>query len=126
MIATEPYFVLQQKWEEAVPGVVQRLAQTGYRVMCTFDLLDARAGQAACSCPHHGTDQCDCQMMVLLVYGMETQPVSLVVHSYDEMTWFYVVNTPQQRVDARSVDVIQQSLIPVDIPLRNDEPANLV
>ena len=83
MNAAEPYFVLQQNWEEAVPGVVQRFAQAGYRVVCTFDLQDARAGQAACPCPHHGTDQCDCQMMVLLVYGMEAQPVRLVIHSYD-------------------------------------------
>ncbi len=122
MIATEPFFVFYQKWEEAVPWAEQQLSQAGFKPLRTFDLQVARAGLPFCPCPHHGTDQCDCQMVVLLVYGKDSQPLSLVVHGHDGITWFYVVNTPQQRADARLLTLIQRELTPLEPPLTDDEP----
>jgi hypothetical protein len=123
MIATEPFLVLYQKWEEAVLWAEQQLTQAGFEALRTFDLQDARAGQSACPCPHHGTGSCNCQMVVLLVYGKDSQPLSLMLHGHDDTTWFYATNTPQQHADARLLSTIHQELIPIDMPLTNDEPS---
>jgi hypothetical protein len=36
-------------------------------------------------------EACDCQMVVLLVYGKENLPVSLVAHGHNGQTWFSLV-----------------------------------
>jgi hypothetical protein len=116
MIATEPLVIFYQKWEQAVPRAEQQLTRAGFEPLRTFDLQVARAGRSFCPCPHHGTDQCDCQMMVLLVFGKDGQPLSLVVHGHDDITWFYVVDTPQQHADARLLALIRQELAPPEPP----------
>jgi hypothetical protein len=91
------------------------------QVLRTFELQLARLALTECPCPHHGTDQCDCQMVVLLVYGDRSQPVSLVAHSHDGKTWFSLVDTPQQRADPHLEATIRQALaLPGIAPLRFD------
>jgi len=51
-------------------------------------------------------------MVVLLVYGSERQPVSILAHGYNGQTWFSVVDTPQQRADPRLEAAIRQALVP--------------
>jgi hypothetical protein len=51
-------------------------------------------------------------MVVLLVYGSECQPVSIVAHGYNGQTWFSVVDTPQQRADPRVEAAIRLALVP--------------
>ena len=102
-----PFLILEQPCDAAIDWVVQRIGNAGLQVVRTFDLHVARCKQgdthANCPCPHHGTEQCDCQMVVLLVYGSdghtssEHQPVSIVAHGYSGQTWFSVGDTPQQR-----------------------------
>ena len=87
----QPILCVQQPWEEAVPYFVERIRQAGMQVVRTFDLKETRIGALSCSCPDHGSGQCDCQMVILLVYGRENQPVSLVVYSRQGQTWFSLV-----------------------------------
>ena len=82
---------LQQPCDEAVQTFVERMEQTGLHVMRTFDLHQTRMAETACSCPHHGTQQCDCQMVVLMVYGKSAQPVSLMAHGHNGQTMFSLV-----------------------------------
>jgi hypothetical protein len=67
---------------EALQWTSQTLTQNGLRVIQTFDLNTARHTLEDCSCPHHGTSECDCQMVVLLVYGETGGPVTLILHGY--------------------------------------------
>jgi len=88
MYQNRPILFLRLPCEEAVLFVVQRMQQAGLTVMRTFDLHETRVEHTGCSCQHHGTDQCDCQMVVLLVYGKDTSPVSLIAHGHSGQTWF--------------------------------------
>jgi hypothetical protein len=106
-----PFLILDQPCDDAIEGVTRQIAITGMRVVRTFDLLVARHAHANCPCPHHGTDQCDCQMVVLLVYGSNGQPVSIVAHGHNGQTWFSMVNTPQQRADPRLETAIRLALV---------------
>lgn len=86
-----PIFYAKLPWDNAVPFFIERMRQSGLQVIRTFDLQETRAGEINCTCPNHGTEKCDCQMVVLLVYGKENQPASLVAHGHNGQTWFSLV-----------------------------------
>jgi len=116
MSDNSPFLILEQPCDAAIDWVVRQIGSAGLRVVRTFDLQVARCNQidahANCPCPHHGTDQCDCQMVVLLIYENDRQPLSIVAHGHDEQTWFSVVDTPQQRADPRLEANIRRALVP--------------
>jgi hypothetical protein len=105
-----PFLILEQPCNEAAAWVIRQVSGAGLQVLRTFDLQDARHDPTECPCPHHGTDQCDCQMVVLLIYGGDYQPVSLIAHSHDAKTWFSLVDTPQQRAHPHMQRAILQAL----------------
>ncbi|OGO11195.1 MAG: hypothetical protein A2032_05085 [Chloroflexi bacterium RBG_19FT_COMBO_49_13] len=106
------FLVLEKTCDDAVEWFSEQVAQKGLRVVRTFDLKDARHANVDCPCPHHNTAQCDCQMVVLLVFQTGHQPISIVAHGYNGQTWFSVVDNPQQRADPRIEEAIRMVLIP--------------
>lgn len=106
-----PILIVDQACGDAIDWVVQELTIIGLQTLRTFDFQAARDANTGCPCPHHGTDPCDCQMVVLLVYKGNRHPVSLVAHGHNERTWLYMVDTPQQRADPYLEATIQQALV---------------
>lgn len=96
--------------DEVFTWLNQSLARKGLRVLRTFDLHEARLALEGCSCPHHGTEQCDCQMVVLLVYGKAEEPVTLILHGNDGQTWLSLVNNSIQHMDQSIQLSIEQAL----------------
>ena len=77
---------IQRSCDEVAARLAQTLAQNGLGVNRSFDLHSARATHTNCTCPHHGTALCDCQLVVLLVYEQNNGPVTLLVHGRDGQT----------------------------------------
>ena len=72
---------------EVVSRILTRsLEIAGYQVILSFDLQRARAVHTPCVCPHHGNAECDCQMIVLLVYLSDGKPYPLLIHGRDRVT----------------------------------------
>jgi hypothetical protein len=88
-----PFLIVEQNCDNALQWANQQLSGAGLRTVRTFDLQDARAGSNDCCCPHHGTEQCDCQMVVLLVYGSGKEPETLILHGCDGKTWLSLAHT---------------------------------
>ncbi len=127
MSENTPFLKLEQPCGVAVDWLAAQVSRAGLSVMRTFDLQVARHAQAVCPCPHHGTDQCDCQMVVLLVYQVGPQPIALMAHGYSGQTWFSVVDTPQQRADPRLEAIIRHLVErPVLHPINLDNKAHAV
>ena len=82
-----PFLVLDQSCEQVQAWVKEKLTGADFRVVPTFDLQVARSAHPDCSCPHHGTDECNCQLVVLLVYGRRADPATLILHGQDGKTW---------------------------------------
>ena len=77
------------------------------RVMQTFDLrLTSPLKPGYCTCPHHGTNECDCQMVVVLVYGKAAEPATLILHGNDGQTWLAIADDPRQRADVKLITAI--------------------
>ena len=111
MNSFSPFFSADRSYDEVLPWLKQQLSDAGLRMMQTFDLrLTTSLQQGQCTCPHHGTDQCDCQMVVLLVYGNGPEPASLILHGNDGHTWLSLVDQPAQHAETKIVSTIQQAL----------------
>ena len=107
-----PFLVLDKTCDEAVAEVMQQLVSTNLQVLRTFNFQVSQTAFQQCSCPNHGTEQCDCQMVVLLVYCDKLPPISLVAHGHDGKTWFTLVDSPEQRAAPRSLAAIRNALVP--------------
>ncbi len=111
MNSFSPFFSADGSYDEVLPWLKQQLSGAGLRVMQTFDLRltpSVQAGQY--TCPHHGTDQCDCQMVVLLVYSNVPEPATLILHGNDGHTWLSLVDQPAHHADTKIVSTVQQAL----------------
>jgi hypothetical protein len=103
--------VMDGESQAAIAQATQALTAAGLQVVRSFDLQVARSLHVGCACPHHGTDQCNCQMVVLLIYGSNKPPLTLVAHGHDGQTHFALVDSPSQRPDTGIVADILQLLI---------------
>jgi hypothetical protein len=75
----------------AIGAITAVLERRGYEVIRSFDLQSALSTQVEhCPCPHHGTEACTCQYVVLLAYPQTTNvpvpPRVLTVHNYGQLT----------------------------------------
>ena len=126
--------VLKCDCDEAVEQVTGALTQAGLRVLRSFDLrqawrhpigegslgglraassFDLRSAMSApgdCSCPYHGAESCDCQMVVMLVYGTAGVPATLVAHGHNGQTWITLIDTPEQRPAPDVATAVTQTL----------------
>ncbi len=121
MNETVRLLTLKRGCEEATDQAIVLLAGSGLRIIRSFDLQSARSAHGECTCPHHGTAQCTCQFVVLLVYGPAGDPVTLVAHGQDGYTWFSLVDTPRQPADSKLRARITQALLPDNFYM-TDEP----
>jgi hypothetical protein len=119
-----PFLVLDQSCKQALTWVNQMLADAGLRSMQTFDLQVARLAHPDCLCPHHGSSQCNCQMSVLLVYGKQETPSTLVIHGQDGRSWISLAGSFGRHSNPYLDHVIRQILIPPSPALPNPTEAN--
>jgi len=105
-----PFLSVNHPCDEGLQWTKKQLLQVGLRPIQTFDLHTARLTLQDCSCPHHGTNQCDCQMIVLLVYGNATDPATLILHGNDGLTWISLAENPNQRTDEKMISAIKEAL----------------
>jgi hypothetical protein len=120
MYSTSSFLTIEKNGDEAVDWVVQQLSRAGLQVNRTFDLQEARLSHLDCTCPHHGSETCNCQMSVLLVYQKEQPPASLLLHSFHESTWLYLVDTPSQPV-GKDLVLLIRTVLALPVPVVNQE-----
>jgi hypothetical protein len=105
-----PFCQINCSCDEALQWTKKKLSQAGLRALQTFDLHTARHALEGCYCPHHGTSKCDCQMLVLLVYGEAVEPATLILHGNDGQTWLSLVDSPGQKTNAGIAAAIKSVL----------------
>lgn len=96
--SSSPLMQFDRNCNQVIEESVNRLTRSGFTVVESFDLQIARANHTGCTCPQHGTDQCACQLAILLVYERDAFPVSLMVHGNQEWTEISIVETPDQKI----------------------------
>jgi len=110
MSMLSPFLTLNCSCDEALRWSSQHLTKSELRVIQTFDLYAARHALRDCPCPHHGTSDCDCQMLVLLVFGEAVEPVTLILHGNNGQTWLSIVEAPDQKSNSKTAAAIKNAL----------------
>ena len=105
-----PFRMLERSCEEALEWIRERLLQAGLRLMQTFDLQAVRGALGAPPCPHHGSEGCDCRIVVMLVYAEAGDPVTLILHGNDGHAWISIPENSQVRGGEKLITTIQQAL----------------
>src|SRR6266540_2342627 len=105
-----PFLTLSENCKQVDGWVRARLSRARLRVVQTFDLQIARLAHPDCSCPHHGTEQCSCQLVILLIYGKQEEPATLVIHGQDEKTWLSF-STPMETRSHQSLEASVRHLL---------------
>ena len=107
---TSLFLSVDQPCDNTLQWAKEQLSQSNLRAVQTFDLRSARIGLHDCSCLNHETDECDCQMVVLLVYGKSAEPITLILHSNDGKTWFSLSDNPHEPLDISLQKEIKKAL----------------
>jgi len=98
--------------DEAVKTITEALCGHGFYVLRSFDLRSAMtAAEVGCECPHHGTEKCDCQFIVLLIYGDATEPLTLTTHSHNHQTRVQIVRDATMNPDPHFVECVMAVLL---------------
>lgn len=105
-----PFLSVYSPCDEALPRISQQLKEAGLRSVQTFNLHSAMMGTHGCSCPNHGTEECDCQIVVLLVYGDAAEPVTLLLHGNSKQTWISLADSALQHPNPQLQITIQNAL----------------
>jgi hypothetical protein len=110
MNETSHFLEIDLPCDQAVAWLTGRMDKAGLEILRTFDLQLARSAHPSCPCPHHGSEQCDCQMVVVLIYGQQSPPLTLLCHGNEGRTWVALVDTPQQRASLRLQAAVRQAV----------------
>ena len=107
----ETLLTLTLPWLEVLAQVELALAESGFLVDRSFDFKSARASlldPSLCPCPDHGTLDCSCQYIVLLVSADGKPPVSLEVHGNDDRTYLSLVQDQEGATEGMMLERIRQ------------------
>lgn len=105
-----PFLIVEQPYDIAIEQVIQQIRSLGLQITLTFDLQQARSSHSNCTCPYHGTEQCSCQLVVILIYGNSPRPATLIAHGHEGKTWFSFVDTPQQHTSQHMETLLVRTL----------------
>jgi hypothetical protein len=116
MSSLSPFLVLDKTCDQALGWASHELNSAGFRVVQTFDLQVARLAHPECTCPHHGEAECNCQMVVLLVYRKQEDPATLIIHGQENRSWVSMAAPVDGRTNQQLEIAIRHVLTP---PLPN-------
>jgi hypothetical protein len=97
MISTSLLLTIKASSYVVVEKLTNVFREFGLQVIQSFDLQTAISAYSGCTCPHHGSEICDCQMIMLILYSDEGEPIRLIVHGKDGTTHLGVIDNPQMR-----------------------------
>lgn len=119
--------------ERLMPELLAALQRQGLHVITTFDFQLARAPHVECSCPHHGTETCNCQYVVLLIYEPQYDYAvyrTITVHGQDEQVWLSLLKRPgmpdgkselHATLEAKLLNVLQRLDVPAPVSAAADD-----
>lgn len=113
--------------DDAVKTITEALSAHGFYILRSFDLRSAlTVSEVGCECPHHGTEKCDCQFVVLLIYGDAAEPLTLTTHSHNHQTRVQIVRDATTNPDPRFVEKVMAVLLEASLGISLPDRKELV
>lgn len=105
---TLPLVTLECTCGEAIQRTTRTMIDAGLRVVVSFDSRHIRLATDKEPCPYHGDSECDCQVVILLVYGSAREPATVLAKEQDGSTAISLATAPGVRPSARFENKIRQ------------------
>lgn len=86
----KPLFLLNADCQVLAKLVIEQVQAAGMQTVCSFDLEAVRSSSSGFYCPTHGTAHCTCQLVILLIFGTFTGPLTMTMEGMDHQTWIYL------------------------------------
>lgn len=105
--------MIPEECGDVVENLTDSLTAQGFGVHLSFDLQSARrelADPDGCPCPYHGTADCSCQYIVLLVGREGLPPISIVAHGHEERTHLSVSPPAAVPADRITLDAVEAAV----------------
>lgn len=94
-LGKKPLAIIETRCSQFVAPFKKALENAGLWIFQSFDLQSMQIMPEGCTCPNHGTNQCTCELIVLLVYQNFGSPISLILDGRDEKTYVYIADDMQ-------------------------------
>lgn len=122
MAHISPFLSVDACWEKALHSIQTSLSQAGFSTVQTFNLQAARLSLQKSDCPTHGTEACDCQLVVFLVYGEPAEPATLMLHGNQTKTWLSIPESAPPVPNPGLIGAIRKALDPAELVLNKQSP----
>ncbi len=86
-------YKLNTDWQTAKPKITESLRVAGFRTIQTFGYRFADLVPGL-DCPHHEAEDCDCEIIVLLLHSKEFSSVSILGHCQNGRIEFSLTDCP--------------------------------
>lgn len=107
-----PTLIVKARCSQYLAPLKKELSDAGYWAIQSFDLQNTRAlHEEGCTCTYHDTGHCTCEMVVLLIYPAEGEPVTLMLDGRDGFTFVYLMEEPGNTKPAATLEGITQVLL---------------
>ena len=113
----KPLKVIDIQCARFVEPLKQAFTDAGLWVFQSFDLRSTRALHEGCTCAYHGTSQCTCELVVLLVYRALGDPITLVLDGRDEQTYIFINDERGTSVRPATMEMIERIINQAAYPL---------
>ena len=104
----QPLRVVDLRCSTFVEPLKKAFSDAGLWSFQSFDLQSTRALHEGCTCEYHGTSQCTCELVVLLVYRALGDPITLVLDGRDEKTYIFIVDDKGPSVRPATREMIER------------------
>jgi len=106
----KPILEINTQCSTFVTSLKAALISAGLSVVQSFDLRSVRLMHKGCTCPHHGTDQCTCELVVLLVYRSVGGPITLILDGRDGKTFVFVTENAGNSFRTPTMEAISTAI----------------
>lgn len=106
----QPLLVIEAHCSQFVTPLKKALADVGLWAFESFDLRSARVMHEGCTCPHHNTSECTCELVILLVYSSSGSPVHLMLDGRDGVTFVYLIDEFENSQRLSFIDMVQNAI----------------
>jgi hypothetical protein len=104
----KPLQIVDIQCSKFVGPLKQAFSDAGLWSFQSFDLQSTRALHDNCTCEYHGTSQCTCELVVLLVYRALGDPITLVLDGRDERTYIFLIDEKGPSVRPATREMIER------------------
>ena len=85
-----PLLVVDLECQLVTERIIREVEKAGLHTLRSFDLASARASRPGCTCPEHGSEECSCHLVILLILLQGRGPLTVILEGKDKHTTIYL------------------------------------